>query len=354
MAERLRQGWLAHPVRGFLGHRHQLALFRQLHSLLKAGIGIPTLFAEIQKYAPDAGSRAALAEVARRIDGGAKLADALRVPGLPIDDITLELMAAAEETGSLEAMFARTCERMEETQQLRWKVVTSAIYPLYLLAAIVLVGPLLALPATVTAHGGETAGLGGAYIGGLVRNLAGAAFGAAVVFFSPLLIDVLGWERGWDALRMQLPGLGPLYRNLYVARFAETFATALGAGMEAGKVVSLSVRATGSAVLRPLEDRMVQTLRQGGTFVDAVSLLGLFQGPELGTVAIGEKTGELDGQMKRLAQEAWEAVLRGVKFATYAALAVVVGFALLAIVSQLLGTLFGPIQSYYRLAGDGS
>ena len=352
--EKLARAWARHPVKIFLGHRGKLAFFRQLHSMVKAGMGMPVIFAELARYAPDARARAAIEQVARRVADGERLGDAVKSDSGNFDDVTLELVAAAEETGSLEPMLARTLTQMEETQKLRWAAVVSALYPAYLAGGLIFFGPLLSLPTTIRAAGGSTEGVGGSFLAGVIANLLVAGGSAALLFCLPFLITLFGWEEPFDRLKLGVPLVGGVYRNLYAARFAQAFSSAQSAGVEAARTLSIAVRSTGSPLLTAKVERAVQSIRAGDTFADAIHTVGLFDGPAVGLIAIGEKTGELDGTFARLAEEHWEATLRGLKFATWAVMGVVIGGVMLSILMKILSVILGPVSAYYNAVGSGT
>lgn len=69
--ERVRAAWQRHPALALGRHRRRITLLRQLHSLVKAGFGLPSAFAELSASGSDADTALAMRNVSTRIADGA-------------------------------------------------------------------------------------------------------------------------------------------------------------------------------------------------------------------------------------------------------------------------------------------
>ncbi|MFN7130649.1 MAG: type II secretion system F family protein [Myxococcales bacterium] len=353
-SERVAAAWQRHPLLAMLRHRRRLTLLRQLHSLVRAGFGMPTAFAELSSYGPDPATARAMREISGQVTGGAGFAEALARERDVFDEPTVALLAAGEETGGLERILERVIHQHEEMQRFRMRAVVMAIYPAYLLGGLLLFGPLLGVPGTIRAGGGVGEAAGG-YVASLVGGIGFAVVAGALLFTLPLWIAALGWEERWDRVRLQLPVLGPLFRDLYASRFCLSLGTAIASGLEMGRSLELAARATGSGKLQAEVVPAVPAVRRGMALAEAVKRLGVLDGIGLGTLAIGEKTGELERMLGQLATDYQESANRRMKVLVYGVLLVIGGGAMLMIVSRILGVMFGPIWDYFHLFGrDGA
>lgn len=100
-------------------------------------------------------------------------------------------------------------------------------------------------------------------------------------------------------------------------------------------------------------ESVVATIRRGGTLFESLSGLGLFSRQTLGQLGIAEQTGTLDETLRRLAPEVHEETIRAVRLLVIVVVGIVGAAALFVLVSTLLGALFGPIKTYYDMAGNG-
>ena len=164
----LQRAWLDHPLLGLLRHRRQLTFFRQLHSLLKAGLGLPVAFADLRRSASSDAERQAIDCLARAIEAGSTLGDAARQDPLHFHPISVELLIAAEHSGGLVPMLERQLERMEEAQSLRWKVVAAALDIPPTCWARCCSWTRAGLPAAAAAAHGQLGSMGSVYLHGLI------------------------------------------------------------------------------------------------------------------------------------------------------------------------------------------
>ena len=124
---------------------------------------------------------------------------------------------------------------------------------------------------------------------------------------------------------------------------------AQGAGLEVGGSIHLAARATGSALLASRGEKMLSRVRAGGTLVEGIKALELFDQTTLGTLFVGEKAGELESTFKLLAVDQWDSAHRGLRFAIIGGFVLVVVALGLFAVTGILPKLLSPVQDYYRL-----
>jgi type II secretory pathway component PulF len=344
----LQRAWLDHPLLGLLRHRRQLTFFRQLHSLLKAGLGLPVAFADLRRSASSDAERQAIDRLARAIEAGSTLGDAARQDPLHFDPISVELLIAAEHSGGLVPMLERQLERMEEAQSLRWKVVAAALYPSYLLGALLFLGPALELPAAAAAAHGQLGSMGSVYLHGLIRNVILAGLGVSFLLCWPLAIAMLGLEPLWDRVLLAVPLVGAVKRDLQASRFCEALGAARGAGLEVDQSLTLAVRASGSRASLQRLDAARGAIARGGTLADAIELLGVVPGPSLGQISTAERTGNLDSVAALLSRDHAGSASRLLRVVMVLVMGAVVLLGMALMVLEIAGVVLGPIGDYYK------
>ena len=347
--ERLTRAWLRHPLVAFVRHRRLITFYQQLHSLIRAGIALPTAFTQLTQYAPDATMAKGLAAVARDVRGGSTLGDAMRKHGALFDDANVELIAFAEEAGRLEPITAGVISHLEKVQAQRWQALMGALWPMYLLGGFIFVGPLLGVAQQIT----PGASIGGLYLSGLFSSLFTAAMLLSVVLGAPFLVAALGQEAAWDRIVRRVPMISAPMRQLAASRFVLGLGLATASGMETMRSLRLAVKATSSPSLMEDLPKVETKLRSGSTLTDAVAMLGLLDRPSLGTLAVAETTGTLDDTLERMSRELQEASLRAMRLLVLLVTALVAAAVLVKIVAGILGVLLGPVKTLYDTAGNG-
>ncbi len=309
----LARAWARHPLVAMSRHRPRLTFFQGLHSMIRAGLALPVAFSDLSRGAAKDPFRRAVAQVGEAVAGGAGLAEAMRRLPVWFDAQTVELLGAAEATGTLEAALARICQQLEEAQRMRWRAVMLCLYPGYLLAAFLVGGTLLDTASTLMSSGAQPESIGTLILSLFLQKVLLVASLGMGAFVAPLLLAAPAIEPHWAAFRMHVPLLGRVHRQLQASRFSLVLGVGLGAGLEAGRSLQMALESTGSGVLRKRAGLAVHRLRSGAGLTDVVEWLEVLDGESLQRVSIGERTGELEPTLAQLAQEHSEAAMRSLR-----------------------------------------
>lgn len=353
LQHRLSRAWVRHPLVAFLRHRRQLAFYRQLHAFIHSGGSLQVALTELGRFAPERGLQVALRAVQRDLQRGTGFAEALGRHAHLFDDAHIELLAFAEESGSLDTVLSTLTAHLEATQKVRWQALFIALWPGYLAAGLIFVGPLFDL----AAHVNGPVSLGAVYLRGVSHNLLWAFGLLCCLVLWPFALATLRLERQWERLKLTLPAVGASFRNLAASRLVLGLGLGLGAGLEVGKALRLAARATGVGLVQERLRDAHGALSRGESLTEAVAVLGLLDASCLGALSVAERTGTIDSALSALSQELQERSLRAMRTVL---LVVTVLFAmamLTLIVGKMLGMLLGRVKSMYDLAGgkfDGS
>ncbi len=334
----------------FSRQRRQIAFYRQFHALISAGLGMPLVFAELSKYAPDPGLERGLKVVAQDIQNGRTLAQAMAKHGALFDDSNVELIAFAEEAGTLDAVLKRLIEHLEELARMRWRAVFMSLWPIYLAAAFIFVGPLLNVSKAMS----STSSVSALYLSGLFRNLLTVAGVLSALFAAPFVITLLNGELAWDQLKRRAPILAPAVRDLYASKMMLGLGLGVGAGLEVMRTLKVAILATNSPSLASDLPRAEAVIRNGGTLTEAIDSFGLLDRLSLGTLAVAERTGTVSQTLATLSAELQQSAMRAMRILILAVLVLVAAVLLVSIVSSLIGTILGPVKALYDAAGSGS
>jgi len=131
------------PLRRRGQHAAKLAsTVRDLATLLGAGIPLlESLDALADQYRGH--YRASLLAVRERVAAGSGLAEAMREHPDVFDDLSIQMVAVGEDSGTLDVVLDQLADFSERYQQFKDKVITSLMYPLVVLTMAVGVGMFL-------------------------------------------------------------------------------------------------------------------------------------------------------------------------------------------------------------------
>lgn len=321
----LAEAWARHPLVAMARHRPRLTFFQGLHSMIRAGLALPIAFSELSRGAARDPFRRAVAQVGEAVAAGSGLAEAMRRHPRWFESQTVALLGAAEASGTMESALARVTEQMEEAQRMRWRVVMMCAYPGYLLAAFVFGGALLQTAGTLMASG-RADDILGVFLSHFGHNLLQVCSAGLVFFLLPLVLAVPAIAPLWAALRLRVPLLGRVHRELQASRFSLVLGSALGAGLEAGASLRMALEATGSVLLRGRANLAEHRLRSGATLTDVVEWLEVFDGESLQRLATGERTGELEPILGQVSREHSDTAMRWLRMLVFVLIALLTVF----------------------------
>ncbi len=332
----LASAWARHPLVAMARHRPRLVFFVGLHSMIRAGIALPIAFSELSRGAAKDPFRRAVAQVGEAVAAGSGLAEAMRRQPMWFEPRVVELLAAAEATGTLESALARVTGQLEETQRLRWRAVSMCAYPAYLLVAFIFGGALLSTASSLLASG-NTDDILGVFVAHFLRNVRLVACFGVALFLLPLVLASPAIEPHWERLRLRIPLLGRFHRELQASRFSLVLGVALGAGLEAGRSLEMALEATGSSLLRGRVNLALHRLRSGATLTDVVEWLDVLDGMSLQQLATGERTGDLEPILAQVSRGHSETAMRWLRTLMFVVIAMLSVFLFATNIGKVVG-----------------
>ncbi len=122
--------------------------------------------------------------------------------------------------------------------------------------------------------------------------------------------------RTLDRGKLRWPVLGPMFRHLYVSRFASTMATLLGAGVPLLEVVRILRDVTGNVCYDELWQRLDERVSHGQELAPTFREFAFVPRNVAAIIAAGEKSGRLPEVLESAAQVAEEDLEVSLKAAT--------------------------------------
>jgi len=242
---------------------------------------------------------------------GFRLSDAMARQGNAFPPLYRAMVAAGEGTGALPDILERLADLLEREQEVRGKLVTALVYPAALaLTAMAVVVALMTfvVPRVVEQFDsmGRELPLLTRVVIAISELMAGwglpllVLLGLGAVVFARLLKRA-AFRMRVDALVLRVPLLGRVLRDVHAARLARTLSIMLGSGLPVMEGLAITARTVHNRVLRAATERMVTSIREGGSLSGAMRRAGVFPPTLLYMASSGENSGRLAPMLERAA-----------------------------------------------------
>ncbi len=295
---------------------------RQLASLIKANIPLVDALGALVDQSEAPGIKGVLSQVRESVNEGISLAKALAAHPKAFDHIYINMVEAGESSGTLSLVLLRLADLKESQTRLRRKLVGGMTYPaiMALVAISVLVGifafviPKLqqifvsmnkALPLTTEIL---------IWISVQVTSWWPLIFGGLglFIFLFHRYINTAGGREHWDRFKLVAPVFGKVTRMAAINRFAGTMSTLLGSGVPILNAMNIAKNLVGNVHIARAVENARSNITEGQSIAEPLKRSGEFPPLVIHMISIGEKTGELPGMLKNIADSYEEQVATAV------------------------------------------
>ncbi len=289
-----------------------LAVFtRQFAVMIGAGLPLVQCLEILGSQAEDRNFGEVILATRASVEGGASLADAMRLHPKAFDALFTNMIAAGEAGGILDTILQRLATYIEKAVKLKGQVKSAMVYPIAVITiAAVVVGVILwkVIPTFATLFSGLGADLP------LATRIV-IALSDFLVQFMPLIIaGIVGISFGFrsyyataggrmvvDRIVLKLPVLGLLMRKIAVARFCRTLSTLLASGVSILEALDITARTAGNAVVEEAIQKTRKSIEGGETIAAPLRQTAVFPPMVVQMISVGEATGALDTMLAKIA-----------------------------------------------------
>ena len=291
----------------------------QLGSMLKAGVGLSEAVKELYEQAVgkrQQNLKRALGYIQGRLQNGDTFAEAaVKVPTL-FPAMSIAMLEAGEEGGSLPKQFLQLAASMRSQQRLMRKVRSAMMMPSVVLAMTALIatglvmfvvpkikdifdscGGTLPLPTRVLLAVSQF----------MVHDwyLVLLALGGLIALGRWYLRSEAG-SKAWDKQLLRLPIIGPLAKLLAMTRFALTFAQMKSAGVGITQALQISSKVAGNQTIASAVLGSEALIQNGMTLSEAFARFTVFDRILICILRVGDVSGNTDEALQAIAKD-WQA-----------------------------------------------
>ena len=286
---------------------------RQLATMIGAGIPVAQSIDAIARGHENPSVQELLTSVRQEVESGTSLSNSLSRYPVHFDRLYTSLVAAGEQSGTLDVLLEKVATYKEKIEAIKSKVKSAMLYPAAVLVVAVIVVALLLI-----------------FVIPQFENLF-QNFGGELPTLTQIIVDLSRWFQDWwwafflvligtvlfvgftykrsermqyavDRLVLRLPVFGPVFRKATIARYARTLSTMFGAGVPLVDSLESVASATGNRVYYDGILKVRNEVSTGRSLEVAMAQTGLFPSMVLQMVSTGEESGELELMLLKVAE----------------------------------------------------
>lgn len=292
----------------------------QLSTLVGAGIPMVEALTALIDQVENQGLKVILVEVREKVNQGISLADALRGHPKVFEDLYVNMVAAGEQSGALDVVLKRLTEYTEASVRLRGKLVQSMTYPMLMgsLSFFIVIGLFVGIiprvkkifdsfHATLPLITRVILGISDFVVGWwwLLVLLAGIA-----AYLARRWVKTPEGRRKWHSWMLTMPLFGRMNRLVAVSRFCRTTATLLASGVPILTAFGIVKNIVSNDIIAEAVGNASRNISEGQSVADPLKQSGQFPPLVTHMINIGEKTGELEPMLSKVADAYDEQVER--------------------------------------------
>lgn len=287
------------------------ALTSQLSTLLGANIPMVEALAALCDQTENPKLKSVMTDVKDKVNEGSTLARALRGHPDVFDDLYVNMVDAGEKSGALEVVLLRLTQFTEATVALRGKLVAALTYPLIMIGMSSLL--VLGLFAFVIPRIKKVLESFHSELPLLTRILFGLS-NFVINYWWALAILIPGaifgftrfirTPRGrlwWHRRLLRLPIIGAINRKVAVSRFSRTLATLLTSGVPILTALGIVKSVVGNDIIANAVENAAKNIAEGQPIAPPLKASGEFDPIVIHMITIGERTGELEPMLAKVA-----------------------------------------------------
>jgi type IV pilus assembly protein PilC len=332
---------------------------RQLATMIDAGLPLVQCLDILANQTPNKIFARTLAQVKSSVEQGATFSESLRKHPKVFDDLFVNLVAAGEVGGILDAILERLATYIEKNVKLKAQLKSALVYPIGIL--VVAIGVIaVMLVKVIPTFEKMYQDFGNAELPGPTQVVINISHGVtdhwylfvgvfAILFFGGgALRRTEQGKLAFDAMMLRIPVIGSVLRKIVVARFTRTLGTLLAAGVPILDALDICGRTAGNTIVTRGIMRAREKISEGHDMAGPLTEAKVFPAMVVQMIGVGEQTGAMETMLQKIADFYEEEVDSAVSAMTSLIEPIMMAF-LGVVVGGLIIAMYLPI---FKLAGN--
>lgn len=354
-AESSGDGW--GPFKQKVKIKDKVIFSRQLATLINAGLPLVQSLRSVSAQTKSTKLKAVLSDVIASVEAGKSFSASLAEYPEVFNQVFINLVAAGEASGTLDAALDRIANQQEKDAELISKVRGAMVYPIIVL--LVMGGVVGFMIVSVLPQVEELySGLPGANLPFVTRMLLAlsdfvisfwwlvAIVIGVLIFFGTRWARTLGGKRYVDAFKIKTPPFGTLFMKMYMARFARTATTLVASGVPLIQVLEITGKAINNVQIEASLKQATEKVKGGKALSSSIDNDENFLDLVPQMIKIGEDSGALEDMLGKTADYFEKEVddqIKSISTIIEPVLMVVLGVVAITLVSAILLPIYGLV-----------
>ena len=331
---------------------------RQLATMINAGISIVKCLDILGNQLKDPVLKPVVNQTMRDVKNGISLTDALAKHGSVFSKLYVNMIRAAELSGTLDEILDRLAGFLEYEMEVRTKIKSAMMYPIIVLifsCCMVFVLMTFVLPKFKEIFDSMNVEMP------IYTKL---LFDASDLFkhfwYVPviLVVGVLVFVKQTgktkkgryqiDYLKLKVPIVGDIIQKMAISRFSRTFGTLVSSGVPMMRALEIVGETAGNAVIAKGVQTARESVREGQKISAPLETTGLFPTMVTHMIDVGEETGRLSDMLVKVSEfyeKEVDAAVKGLTSLIEPMLIVFMGVVVGFIAISVMGPIFKLVSS---------
>lgn len=331
-----------------------ITFLRQFAVMVKASIPISACLNVLRNQKYSAAFRKVLSTLYQDVQSGVLLSDAFKKHPKVFPDFFVKMVAIGEVTGSLDRVLESMADYYENDRKIKRKAKSALVYPTILLVLIVIVLVFITMfilpqfESMIEELGGQVPKITLVIMGisKFIRNNFLFLFGGIAAVILLCVFFFKKTKKGkyvGDAIKLHLPFIGSITKNLITSRFAKAFIILLGSGMNMSDCLDNLQKMLDNEVFAEKFKYTTEEVKRGRRIAQSMENIKMFPSMLIEMINVGEKSGNIEEVLKSTSKYFDECVEQSITKATAALepmmivlLGVIVGVVILAVLLPII------------------
>ena len=283
----------------------------QLSTLVSAGIPMVEALSALIDQVENPVLKLVLVEIREDVNQGEGLAKSMKKHPKVFDHLYVNMVAAGEQSGALDIVLNRLTDYTENSVKLRGKVTSALMYPMLmggvsvLIVAGLFVGVIPRIRRIFDSFGAGLPPLTRLVLG--ISDFIQGYWWLVIIMVVGSIVGTRKWvktpkgRRTWHKWKITMPLFGRVNRLVAVSRFCRTLSTLLDSGVPILTAVAIVKNVVENDILAEAIANAGQNIREGQSIAGPLKESGQFPPLVTHMIAIGEKTGDLEPMLGKVA-----------------------------------------------------
>jgi len=283
----------------------------QLTVMIRAGISLQDSLESIAEQNDNRKFKVVIIDLKNRIEAGQSFSQALAEHTNVFSDLYINMVAAAEISGSLSGMLQKLAEYLDSEAETRSQVRGAMVYPIIIAVMAVSVTIFLlcfVLPRFTAIFQGKEHLLptptkvlmaSSAFFRGYWFFIIPAIGALCCAFW--YFISTKDGRRWWDKTKLTLPLFKTLCQNLYITRSLHTMSVLVRAGVPILNTISITGQIAGNVLFKNMWLGVHEEVRQGKKIASSLAQYNLMPTSVVQMIRSGEDSGTMSDVLRDVA-----------------------------------------------------